>query len=94
MNTGETKQDWVSKWKALSTKKKVIYVVIAFVSTQLLAYALTPNVDPCDCADVASKAEIIGYDNLTSKQQDLYKDCESKYTYSGEAFDACVNKHR
>ena len=93
-NNFDTK--WNAKWKALPTKKKILYVVALIVATQVLGALLTminPAPDPCDCADVASKAEMIGYDNLNSKQQKLYRRCESKYTYSGDAYDACVEKH-
>lgn len=36
MNVTETKQDWVTKLKVLSTKKKIMYVVGIIVVTQLL----------------------------------------------------------
>lgn len=73
---------------------KIILPLIILVTVVVIyVNPFATKVDPCDCADVASKAQIIGYNNLTSIQQGLYKDCEKKYTTSGAAYDACVNKH-
>ena len=101
METKDTKNNWDAKWndkwKALSTKKKVLYIVGLIVATQVLGAILTlinPAPNPCDCADVASKAEIIGYDNLNSKQQKLYRRCEDVYYSSAEAYNACIDKHK
>jgi uncharacterized membrane protein YqhA len=93
----EKKPDWFLEWiKKLTLKQKITYSVILIFGIPLISAILSlispsSKVSPCDCADVASKAEIIGYNNLSDSQQSLYRICEDKYTTSGDAYNDCVN---
>lgn len=49
------------------------------------------DVNPCDCADLSSKSQLMGEWNMKESDRNKLIECESVYTYSEEAYEACVN---
>ncbi len=74
--------------------KHIVIMLVVCVSVFMIVTKLMekPNVNPCDCADLSSKAQIVGEWHLSQSDQKKLVDCESVYTYSEEAYEACVNK--
>ena len=75
---------------SMGLKKYVIPICFFIVVVVLFNLFSKKVVDPCDCADIGAKVQIIGYQNLTSEQKKLYDACEKKYTTPAAAFEACV----
>jgi len=48
------------------------------------------SVDPCDCSEVGSNVQIVGYDNLSKEDKKLYDACERTYSTPAAAYEACV----
>lgn len=68
-----------------------VFLVIIVIGVVLFKFIDDKTkVDPCDCADIGSKVQIVGYQNLTSEQKKLYDACEKKYTTPAAAFEDCV----
>ena len=82
----------------LKIKKQVEKIMLALAGIFFIGcmvYVFKNNkadVNPCDCADLSSKAQIVGEWHLSESDQKKLIDCESVYTYSEEAYEACVNK--
>jgi len=76
------------------TGMKAFAIILCIIIVGVVIMKLTETkVNPCDCADVGSKAQIIGYHNLTEEQKKVFKACESKYTTPAAAFEDCVESH-
>ena len=88
-----TKEEMDLKIKKQSEKIVLILACIFGICCFVYVYKKNNiNVNPCDCADLSSKAQIVGEWHLSESDQKKLIDCESVYTYSEEAYEACVNK--
>ena len=82
----------------LKIKKQVEKIMLALAGIFFIGcmvYVFKNNkadVNPCDCADLSSKSQLMGEWNMKEADRNKLIDCESVYTYSEEAYEACVNK--
>jgi len=82
-------------WKNGLWTKTIRWVVSGAFALIVVAGSKNERVqiNPCDCADIGSKVQIIGYNNLTEKQKKTFSACEKKYTTPAAAFEDCVEKN-
>lgn len=72
-------------------KAFVILLIVIVLGVFITKFIETKTkIDPCDCADLGSKVQIVGYQNLSNDQKEMYNECEKKYTTPTSAFEACV----
>jgi len=84
------KKKTLGEWWSERTKNQKYLIIGGVVLLGVIGGLTNDTPSACDCADIGSKVQIVGYQNLTSEQKKLYDACEKKYTTPAAAFEACV----
>lgn len=88
----ETKEQIELRVKKQVEKIMLVLAGIFFVWCMIQVFKKDKSdINPCDCADLSSKAKLVGEWHLSETQRKKLIDCESVYTYVEEAYNDCVN---
>lgn len=88
----ETKEQMDLRIKKQAEKFMLVLAGAFFIWCMVYIYEKNSvDVNPCDCADLSSKAQLVGEWHLSESDQKKLIECESVYTYSEEAYNECVN---
>jgi hypothetical protein len=80
--------------KLKKQSEKIMAVILIACAIWFGVYMIKKNsvkVEPCECADLSSKAQLVGEWHLSKANQQKLIDCESTYTYVEEAYNECVD---
>ena len=88
----ETREQMDLRVKKQAEKVMLILAGAFFIWCMVYVYKKNNvDVNPCDCADLSSKSQLMGEWNMKEADRNKLIECESVYTYSEEAYNACVN---
>jgi hypothetical protein len=88
----ETKEQMDLRVKKQSEKVILVLAGAFFIWCMIYVYKKNNvHVNACDCADLSSKSQLMGEWNMRESDRNKLIECESVYTYSEEAYNACVN---
>ena len=88
----ETKEQMDLRVKKQTEKVMLILAGAFFIWCMVQVFKKDKtDVNPCDCADLSSKSQLMGEWNMKKSDRNKLIECESVYTYSEEAYSGCVN---